>query len=227
MRSLVLIVALISAASAARAEDSRESRYGPRPDRRTTALNAASGYGGPVLGWAGKQAPATTPPVQAVQPSVEPWRQMSVRQPMVPAAQSQALPPQQPLPPMSEPWRNLGVRPPPSAPAPQPVAAPRNALPQTIYDIEPAAIAPQAPATPQVQVQAPTMARTYSVGRQYGLQPDALPPLQPNGMVLIAPSEDAPRFKDDEPRHGSPEWLAAGARGDEGADRDNAKDGDL
>ncbi|MDI1363566.1 MAG: hypothetical protein PSX79_01635, partial [bacterium] len=74
---------------------------------------------------------------------------------------------------------------------------------------------------------APNLSRTYSVGRQYGLQPDALPPLQPNGMVFIAPSEDPPRQTDEEPRHGSAEWLAGGARGDEDADRAAGKDGSL
>lgn len=70
---------------------------------------------------------------------------------------------------------------------------------------------------------APSLSRTYSVGRQYGLQPDALPPLRPNGMVFIAPSEEASRLRDDEPRHGSAEWLAAGARGDEDADLEESR----
>lgn len=127
--------------------------------------------------------------------------------------------------PMSEPWRNLRALPQSAAPAPE-------APTQVIREPIPVAQAQAAPATmasysPPPQAMAPSLSRTYSVGRQYGLQPDSLPPLQPNGMVFIAPNDEAPRLKDDEPRHGSAEWLAAGARGDEDADRDNAKDSGL
>ncbi|HQR91563.1 MAG: hypothetical protein B7Y78_12855 [Caulobacter sp. 35-67-4] len=225
MRILVLIAALVCVAPAAHAEEARENRYGPRPSRPTTSLNANTGYAGPILGWAGKQDAIVSraPAPQAVN---EPWRQPYVapqaRQPMA-AAQAQA--------PMSEPWRNLGARPQAGTPAPQ--ALPPMSEPWRNLGARPQASAPAqaAPATmaaysPPPQAVTPSMARTYSVGRQYGLQPDALPPLQPNGMVFIAPSEEAPRLKDDEPRHGSAEWLAAGARGDEDEDRDNARDGD-
>ena len=250
MRIIVLIAAVACVASAAHAEEAREDRYGPRPSRPTTSLNATTGYGGPILGWAGKQE-AAAPRAQAPQAMSEPWRQPYVapqgRQPVAPAraqapmsepwrnlgARPQAATPPplaQAQPPMSEPWRNLGARSPASAPiqaARQEIEPPTQVVRQAI----PAAQTQAAPATmaaysPPPQAMAPSMARTYSVGRQYGLQPDALPPLQPNGMVFIAPSEEAPRLKDDEPRHGSAEWLAAGARGDEDDDRDNARDGD-
>lgn len=233
MRTMVLIAVLASAASVARAEDTRESRYGPRPSRQTGALTPASGYGGPILGWAGKQEPAaprtqSSQPVpepwrqpavaqQAQTPMSEPWRKLGIRSPSVTPAP--ATPTQ---PPMSEPWRNLGARPQAAAPSVQaerrdiepPTQITRQPIPAAQTQIAPTAMASYTPATQ-------TMARTYSVGRQYGQQPDALPPLQPNGMVFIAPSEDAPRLKDDEPRHGSAEWLAAGARGDEDGGRDN------
>lgn len=190
MRHLVLIAVLICAALPARAEEARESRYGPRPDRRGESLGAPTGYSGPVLGWAGKPAPVQAPAPQT---------------------------------PMSEPWRRLGTR--PQAPVTEP--SQRSAAPQTIYDLAPSAAAETSPPPsgsppPTVQPMGTALARTYSVGRQYGLQPDALPPLQPNGMVFIAPSDEAPRLKDDDqpPRHGSPEWLAAGPGGDEDGDRD-------
>ena len=249
MRTMVLIAALVCVASAARAEEARENRYGPRPSRQTGALSPASVYAGPILGWAGKQEPAAAPRTQTPQPVSEPWRQPYVapqaRQPMAPS-QAQA--------PMSEPWRNLGARPQTATPAPvaqgQPpmsepwrnLGAKRQAsapIPAASQEIEPptqvvrqpippaqaqTALATMASYAPPPQAMAPSMARTYSVGRQYGLQPDALSPLQPNGMVFIAPSEEAPRLKDDEPRHGSAEWLAAGARGDEDGDRDDGKD---
>ncbi|MBU4433054.1 MAG: hypothetical protein KKC14_01420 [Alphaproteobacteria bacterium] len=176
MRSIVLIAALVSVATVARAEEARESRYGPGPDRRAAALSAA--YAGPILGWAGKSGGVTTASRQSPPLIAPSWSRMGS------AAPSMAQPPQ-------------------AAPAPQVIAAsPSSAL-------------------------APNLSRTYSVGRQYGLQPDALPPLQPNGMVFIAPSEDAPRQTDEEPRHGSAEWLAGAARGDEDADRAAGKDGSL
>ena len=178
MRSIVVIAALVSVATIARAEEARESRYGPRPERRAAALSAASGYAGPILGWAGKSGAATTASRQSPPPIAPSWSRMGS------AAPSMAPPPQ-------------------AVPAPRVIAAyPSSAM-------------------------APNLSRTYSVGRQYGLQPDALPPLQPNGMVFIAPSEDATRRTDEEPRHGSAEWLAGGPRDDEDADRTAGKNGSL
>lgn len=223
MRIIVLIAALASVAPAAHAQEARENRYGPRPSRPTTSLNATTGYAGPILGWAGKQ-DSHAPRVQAPQAFSEPGRQPDI----APQTRQPMAAPQAPAP-VAEPWRNLGARSQAAGPAsavqaPSPMAEPwRNlgAQPQ-------AALAQAAPAmtaySPASQAVPPGMARTYSVGRQYGLQPDALPPLQPNGMVFIAPSDEAPRLKDDEPRHGSAEWLAAGPRGDEDGDRDDGKD---
>lgn len=228
MRSVVLIAALVCAGSTAQAQDTRESRYGPRPDRATAALNAPSSYAGPMLSWSGKQQPQAAVYPQAPVPMAgprapsappplsEPWRNLGARSPVLAAAApvtSQALP-LQALPPMSEPWRNLGAR--PASPAPPQVQAPAPAQGIVL------AGGPPAPQT-QTQPLAPSLSRTYSVGRQYGLQPDALPPLKPNGMVLIAPSEDASRLNDDEPRHGSAEWLAAAASGDEDADLERSR----
>ncbi|ALL12644.1 hypothetical protein [Caulobacter henricii] len=220
MRSLVILAVLVSVASAARAEDTRESRYGPRPSRASPALSAASGYAGPILGWAGKQEPIMgraasiqAPPVPTAPLNMRPPAQVQAFQPAAAPVAAQAT--------MSEPWRNLRALPESGspAPAPAPSAPPQR---QTL-----AATAPQTvpsrlnglPDSAQPPGLLPSMARTYSVGRQYGLQPDALPRLQPNGMVFIAPSEEAPRLKDDEPRHGSAEWMAQGARGREDADR--------
>jgi len=220
MRTMVLIAVLACAASAARAEDTRESRYGPRPSRQTGVLTPASGYSGPILGWAGKQEPAA-PRTQGSQPVSEPWRQ-----PYVAPQARQTMTNTQATAPMSEPWRSLGARQQPTGPGAQSERQPIAPPPQINRPSIPAAQLPASPATmasysPPPQAMAPSMARTYSVGRQYGQQPDALPPLQPNGMVFIAPSEEAPRLRDDEPRHGSAEWLAAGARGDEDGGRDN------
>ncbi len=108
----------------------------------------------------------------------------------------------------------------PSAPVPQPVAQPALAAPN----------APLAVAQPSTQVAAapamgPNMARTYSVGRLYGQQPDPLAPLQPNGMVFIAPSDERAPAKTEPPRHGSAEWLAqAPLDADDTAKGEDAKD---
>jgi hypothetical protein len=204
MRSALVIAALVCAASAARAEETRESRYGPTALRPSVSL-AGSNYGGPVLGWAGKRDIAA------------------------PQAQAPARAPAPDLRPMATPWRQLGAiqQPRQQQPAQQAYAAPRPmqapapmAPPQF-----PQATAPAAATYPQPQVQAPATyappqfpsqlagqtqgARTYSVGRQYGMTPDAIPHAPPNGMVFIAPSDEPrPSKKDEEPRHGSVEWLA-------------------
>jgi hypothetical protein len=173
---MVVIASLVCVATAARAEEARESRYGPRPVRQAAAVTTTtSGYPGPILGWAGKSVAVT----MTSRPS---------------------------SPPITPSWTQLGLATPAATP-------PRQDDPTA-----------QAIAAYPPSVMAPNLSRTYSVGRQYGQQPDALPPLQPNGMVFIAPSDDPPRQADAPPRHGTAEWLAAGPRDDEDADRDGGKD---
>jgi hypothetical protein len=209
MRLAIVIVALVCVASATQARDVRESRFGPRSDRQQATAGSTAAYSGPMLGWAGKAQEAAPLPVAP------------------PAAIAQ---PAAPVPEPSAPWRKLGAL--PAQPAAQPaVAAP---LPESLYT--PArATTPARPAAPLPQTQAalstppsadalgPSLSRTYSVGRQYGLQPDALPPLKPNGMVFIAPSDPQPATRAEPPRHGSAEWLAGGPAGDE-TGRDAGKD---
>lgn len=227
MRSLVILAVLVSVASAARAEDARESRYGPRPSRASPALSAASGYSGPILGWAGKQEPTAVraaatqaPPAPPASLNLRPQAEVQPYRPAAAPSAAQAT--------MSEPWRNLRALPEASAPGttpgqPAPPAGEAVAIAALKTGPSPATGLPDSAQPPGLL---PSMARTYSVGRQYGLQPDALPRLQPNGMVFIAPSEEAPRLKDEEPSHGSAEWMAQGARGREDADR-SEKDGAL
>jgi len=205
MRPAVVIVALACVASAAQARDVRESRYGPRSDRQATASDGAAAYNGPMLAWSGKAQDAAPPPV--AQPPV-------------------FAPPSPVAPEPSAPWRKLGAL--PAQPAPQ--AAPAAPLPTSLYAPAHAA-APRpagspsqvAMAPPSSDALGPSLSRTYSVGRQYGLQPDALPPLKPNGMVFIAPSDPQPAARGEPPRHGSAEWLAGGPAGNE-AERDAGKD---
>ena len=65
-------------------------------------------------------------------------------------------------------------------------------------------------------------ARFYSVDRDYGLTPDAAPRPGPDNRVLVAATEPPPEPKDAVPMHGSADWLAAGARGDDGDDDDSS-----
>lgn len=206
MRSAFVIAALVCAASTARAEDTRESRYGPTALRPSVSLTGST-YGGPILGWAGKQeiAPPARAPAPDLRPMATPWRSLGAVPQQQPAAQqSYAAPrPMQPSPQGPQVPRQVAL---PQAPAQAPMVpvamqpGPNAGAPMAY------AAAPQFP--PQFPGQ-PQTSRTYSVGRQYGMTPDAIPPSPPNGMVFIAPS-DEPRAskKDEEPRHGSAEWLA-------------------
>lgn len=218
MRFVAAIAVFACATSAAHAQDARESRYGPSAEREASAQTASLTYTGPMLGWAGKAPVAAPAPAPA--PAV----------PTAPAPQSRpaaAAPAYTPEP--SAPWRQLGAQPRPqvqATPVAAPVAALRPAapLPQNLY-APPAAppapppalrpTLPAAPSPPSADALGPSLSRTYSVGRQYGLQPDALPPLKPNGMVYIAPSDAPATAKTEAPRHGSAEWLAGGPLGDE------------
>ena len=172
MRLAALIVALVSA-SAAQAEGARETRYGPAPARAPAALDGrpalynGAAYGARTLGWAGKRDSVAAPIETAEQ---RPWWarepsqvQAQIRQPAAPVPA--AFTPQGPG---------------PSAP-----------LPQSLYDAPPPALAggaPTQPASASTQLQPGQVgARTYSVGRQFGMRPDPIPAAGPSRMVLIAP----------------------------------------
>lgn len=209
MRAVALIAAL-ACASAAHADGVRESRYGPAPDRPPVPL-AGQGpgytgatYSGQMLGWGGKRE-IIAPEVQA-QPVQQPW--WAQQQPQVaPQPAPRYVPQAQHQQPIQQ-----------QAPQPQQAYAAPRALPQTIYDAPPVAsqAAPQAAPTrvayaapiphegpqqePQQRMLQPGQvgARTYSVGRQFGMAPDPIPAAGPPRMVLIAPPASAP--DDDKPR---------------------------
>lgn len=194
MRLVALIAALACAATAAHARDgARESRYGPAPDRAPTPVGAqgpgftGTPYGGALLGWSGKR--EAIAPVAVQQAVQQPWW----------ARQGQAPTAAQPV-----------ASPPP--PAVQANAAPPRALPRSLYDITPTPpaypSAPEAQPARQVASQSGQLtARTYSVGRQFGMQPDPIPAAGPSRLVLIADpggatrgaSEDGPRDDRDWP----------------------------
>lgn len=211
MRSAALIAAL-ACATVAHADGVRESRYGPERERAPTPLNGSQAYGaqpyaGRTLGWTGKRndvAPAapqgSAPSQAAAQP--RPWWSL----PITGQAQVQPQAPQQPA--VRAPTQ------PQIRPAPMQQASiqqpPARALPQNIYDA-PAPVQPQpqayasnyAPTYAQAPVAPPTAAprtllpgqttaRTYSVGREFGLQPDPIPAAGPSRMVLVGPPATAP-----------------------------------
>lgn len=171
MRHAALIAAL-ACASAAQAEGARETRYGPAPARAPAALDGrapqynGAAYGARTLGWAGKRDAVAAPAETAEQ---RPWWAREQAR-----VQAQIRPPAAPVPAAFTPQA-----PPPAAP-----------LPQSLYDAPPplAGGAPTEPAYAAPQLQPGQVgARTYSVGRQFGMTPDPIPAAGPSRMVLIAP----------------------------------------
>lgn len=215
MRCIALIAAL-ACATAAHADGSRESRYGPAPDRAPAAVNGRApgytgqAYSGRALGWSGKR--EIVAPTAEAASQVQPWWARGASQP---APQPQ---PQQPV--------RAAYQ--PQVPA---YAPPTRDLPQSIYDApaapSPASLAPL-PAAYAAPVQPPPQqsglrpgqigARTYSVGRQFGMTPDAIPAAGPPRMVLIAPPPAEPE-DEDKPRDDG-DWPAQGASGKSKKDSD-------
>lgn len=145
-------------------------RYGP-PRPVATPATPAVLYEGPMLRWAAKRAPAPAAAVAAVEPA-RPEQMILARQ---------------------------YVR------APQPGLRPALGLPASLYDAPPVApsatqAAPAAAAPRQVAAAAAPPPRTagaptrlYSLHREYGMAPDAIPENGAgSGYVLIGPSDPAP-----------------------------------
>lgn len=229
MRRAALIAALVCApllVSGAHAEGSRESRYGPAPERAPTPANARTAgytgqaYTGRALGWSGKRemAPQAARTAAEVQ---QPWWARSAPQ----APQARSAP-------------QARTAYPPQAPAYAPAA---RELPQSIYDAPRSAVrdAPQyapeyapeyapvpaayaAPVQPAYRSQQQATlqpgqigARTYSVGRQFGMTPDAIPAAGPPRMVLIAPPATAPEDDDKGKPQGDADWAAKPQKDDQ------------
>lgn len=252
MRLTILLPVLICVAAPAHAEGARENRYGPTTPRQQAAAVAAATvrYDGPMLGWANKRQPQAevSAPVQPVPTRPAPlanwagYQGAPARTEPPPASIAPAPPTNlyaaprpspvaavQAAPAPAKDWsnyRSARVTNPPSSNAP--ANAPAAAPPTNLYaqPIARQAIAPPPPVQPR-QVAAAntgaTGARYYSVSREYGLAPDALPPAGPDSRVLITASEPLPEAKDAVPMHGSADWLAAGARGEEDEDDSAAR----
>jgi hypothetical protein len=220
MRLALLLPVLFSVAFPAYAEGVRESRYGPTTPRQASVAAAAARYDGPMLGWASKRqaptevaAPATSAPAQPA-----PLAARTVYN-TTPAAPAQALP------------TSLYAAPrPATAVAATPVAAKdwSSYRSSRMTGVAPASTPVSAPASAPAQprqIAAATgggTARFYSVDRDYGLTPDAVPPAGPDNRVLVTATEPPPEPKDATPIHGSADWLAAGVSGNDDDNDDSA-----
>jgi len=198
----------------------------------------------PVANWAGYQgapapvayapspAPIAAPPPASLYSAPRPTPVTAAR-PATPQPQPQPLPvasaPTGPAP--VKDWSNyrsarvLAASANAAAPAPAPAPTPTNLYAQPIAR-QPLAT-PTAPPPPQPRQVAAvntgvTGARFYSVSREYGMTPDALPAAGADSRVLITASEPSPDAKDDTPLHGSADWLAAGVNGEDGDDEDSS-----
>jgi len=187
MRLVPLLIAALAGASAAAAQPA-EDRYGPaRAQPLRMASNSASGaYQGKMLSWSSR---AFTPQIPEQATPVAAPRTIA---PQLPASAAPA-PPRIPPPRIS----------PPRISPPRVAAAPAPALPDSLYSPPPAA-APVRMA--QAQIPAPATpgagshVRLYSVHRQYGMAPDAIPapPASGSNYVLIGadPERDPERDGD-------------------------------
>ena len=186
----------------------------------------------PIAGWAGYQATpvssayAPPPPAAAPAPPTSLYAapraaQPTAPQPAAPRPSPVAYAPATPTPTVD--WSNYRSSRVAAAPSTNtPASAPLQAQPAVRQPVA----APNPPPPPQPrQVAAVNTgaagARFYSVGREYGLTPDVIPPAGPDTRVLITASEPPPEAKDAVPQHGSADWLAAGVNGD-GDDDDSS-----
>lgn len=230
MRLVLPLLLLASVAVPAHADDVRESRYGPRSPR---AQAAASAYRGPMLGWAGKvEAQAAPAAADTAARAVERPAPLAAwagyanapQPPQVQQPQPRYVPPQTQAPQGALPT-SLYSPPVAAAPiAPAKPAAPRVYSSSELAGGPPPVQAQQPRPAPAQVAAAPAYAnpraaeglapRTYSVGRMFGLTPDQIAAPGPPNTVLMAvdPAAVATAPMDDEPQHGSADWLAEAAR---------------
>ena len=217
MRPLLAAFLALASASSASAQVVQD-RYGPpRPPPKplvmaslsvTSAETSAEPYRGPMLGWSGKPA-APAQRDNASQAASEPPRAVR-REPRgnAPLPPSPPLPPSlfvDPAPPPRKAPHVIGpeaaARPPAPRvqPAPAPVAVQaRPAAPIQAAPAAPPAKVAVAALTPPAPRTAGASPRFYSLHREYGMTPDAIPEqsAQPR-YVLIGPP-DAPKATSDD-----------------------------
>lgn len=198
----------LACAAAASAQTAVQDRYGPPPAaairHSAPASQGAEPYGGQMLGWAGKRDPAPAQGSAFAPARPEP---MALARQFAPPPQAYA--PQAPAPrptPSVQPGYEPVLRsalPPAAGPAPELLGGPPPAsLPTSIYGQ--AAAAPAAPApAPRTYAQAsaaprPGGSQLYSLHREYGMTPDAIPaPPVGDNYILVGPP-DAPAVAGDE-----------------------------
>jgi hypothetical protein len=197
-----MILALACAASSAHAA---EDRYGPaRAHPVQVAFAGGGAYGGRMLTWSSRAfVPQAPEPAAVASPVAAPPAPMAAPAPIAstvapPPELAYARPPQPIAAPPSPPVRAAAAA--PAAISPRPEAAPRRtaaapALPDSLYSPPPPAPAPQRLAQAPPPATAPTEGshvRLYSVHRQYGLAPDAIPapPANASNYVLIGVPSD-------------------------------------
>lgn len=178
----------------------------PRPTTLPTSL-----YGRPR-----PSAPAATPAPARAAPRRD---RADQDRPSTPAAIQPAPPRPAPVaaatPGPAKDWSGYrSVRMTTAAPASAPIAASAPA---------PAAPSPTPPRQMAAANTGVTGARFYSVARESGLTPDPIPPAGPDNQVLITTDAATAPAEDAAPMHGSADWLAAGARGDDDADDSAAR----
>jgi len=194
----------------------------------------------PVAGWAGYQgapapvayapppAPIPAPPPASLYSPPRPTPTTTAARPAAPQPLPVARAPTDPVP--VKDWSNYrsarvlaaSANAAPSAPAPAPAPATLYAQPIAHQPLATPPVPPPQPRQVAAVNTGVTGARFYSVSREYGMTPDALPPAGPDSRVLITASEPSPDAKDDTPLHGSADWLAAGVNGEDGDDDDSS-----
>lgn len=187
----------LASATLASAQSLVQDRYGPPPAAAYQAASGAAPYGGRMLGWAGKRGPG---PAQTTASAARPEPLALARQfgpqtsPPPPAAAPQAPRVQ----PGYEPVLRSSL-----AAAAEPAPAllggpPAKPLPTSIYG----QAAPTPPPAPQAFAQAspaprPGGSQLYSLHREYGMTPDAIPaPPAGDNFILVGPP-DTPETSDD------------------------------
>ncbi|MDP1873032.1 hypothetical protein [Phenylobacterium sp.] len=214
--SLLFAGLILASAAPAQAQTVIQDRYGPPPAAATRGPIGVGtdSYGGPMLSWSGKQSlsPARAPNAPARPEPMALARQFAPQS--SPAAMPAAFVPppavNRPAPavqPGYEPVLRSSL-PPTAGPAPGLLGGPPpGPLPTSIYDqaARPAPAQAQAQSFAQASAAArPGGSQLYSLHREYGMTPDAIPtpPSGPN-YILVGPP-DTPEVSDDgdEPAQG-------------------------
>ena len=205
--ALSTVLSLASAAAAS-AQTVAQDRYGPPPAVAAhQAQQSVNAYGGQMLGWAGKRSPAPAQSAHAAQARPE---SLALARQFAPQAVAAPAPAPRPAPSVQPGYEPvLGAALPPAAdPAPGLLGGPpAGPLPTSIYgQAAPAAQTP-APARTYAQASAaprPGGSQLYSLHREYGMTPDAIPaPPAGDNFILVGPP-DAPVSQGDgeEPAQG-------------------------